>query len=275
MAWCPAGPSASASVSRVNNDLLTELFDEVVDAVIAAVDGLEDWGFSGVRDTQYNHDVVADAVVLEMLHDSGLAVLSEESGVTRPDGRVGAIDRAEPGELVVIVDPVDGSTNASIGLPWFATSLCAVRDGEPIAAHVADLASTTRFRAVRGSGATRNGSPLVLGDDAPSTLSEAIVAFSGWPAQRLPWAQFRVAGACALDVCAVASGTFGGFADCDDAHGVWDYAGAALVLREAGGTISDAFGRSLFDVAHTERRAPVAAATASLHTELVHARIQW
>jgi fructose-1,6-bisphosphatase/inositol monophosphatase family enzyme len=67
-------------------------------------------------------------------------------------------------------------------------------------------------------------------------------------------------GASALDICAVASGAFDGFVDMSvDAHGVWDYLGAFLVLEEAGGLIVDALGRDLVVLDDVARRTPVAA----------------
>ena len=72
-------------------------------------------------------------------------------------------------------------------------------------------------------------------------------------------------GASALDICAVASGSFDGFVDMSvDAHGVWDYLGALLVLEEAGGQVVDAFGRDLVVLDDTARRTPVAASDSTL-----------
>ena len=56
--------------------------------------------------------------------------------------------------MTVVVDPLDGSTNASRRLPWFATSLCAVDADGPLAALVVDLVHGTRFDAGAGRGRT-------------------------------------------------------------------------------------------------------------------------
>ena len=84
------------------------------------------------------------------------------------------VERLGGGAPVWVIDPVDGSTNASKGIPWFATSLCAV-DGEGArAALVVNQASGVRFEAVRGGGARRDGVPI-----RPSgceRMSDAIVA---------------------------------------------------------------------------------------------------
>jgi fructose-1,6-bisphosphatase/inositol monophosphatase family enzyme len=57
-----------------------------------------------------------------------------------------------------------------------------------------------------------------------------------------------------------------------DAHGVWDYVGAMLVVREAGGVVVDAQGRELVVLDPDTRRTPVAATGASLLEELLRAR---
>ncbi|MCB1005503.1 MAG: hypothetical protein KDB35_15070, partial [Acidimicrobiales bacterium] len=187
-------------------------------------------------------------------------VLSEESGRTGPDDGV-----------VVVVDPVDGSTNASRQLPWYATSLCAVDADGPRASLVRNLVTGRTYEAVRGGGAVVDGASAA--PTACTNLGEAIVGLSGLPPRHLGWRQFRAMGAVALDLCAVADGTLDGFVDCSpDAHGVWDYLGALLVCREAGVPVVDAMGRELVVLDHRARRTPVAAATAPLLDELVVAR---
>ena len=228
------------------------------DAVAAALDGHADWGPSGNRPDQYASDVVADEAVRGVLLPLGYGLLSEESAVV------------EPGEgcPMVVVDPLDGSTNASRGIPHYAASLCAVDDEGPLAAVVLNLALGTRYEAARGGGARRDGVGLFR-DDSPQ-LSEAIVGVSGLPASNPGWAQFRCLGAAALDLCAVADGTLDAYVDCVvDAHGVWDYLGALLVCREAGVTVEDAKGRDLCVLDRAIRRTPVAAAGTALHEALL------
>jgi fructose-1,6-bisphosphatase/inositol monophosphatase family enzyme len=228
------------------------------DAVAAALDGHADWGPSGNRPDQYASDVVADEAVRGVLLPLGYGLLSEESAVVE----------AGEGRPMVVVDPLDGSTNASRGIPHYAASLCAVDDEGPLAAVVLNLALGTRYEAVRGGGARRDGVGLFR-DDSPQ-LSEAIVGVSGLPASNPGWAQFRCLGAAALDLCAVADGTLDAYVDCVvDAHGVWDYLGALLVCREAGVTVEDAKGRDLCVLDRAIRRTPVAAAGTALHEALL------
>jgi fructose-1,6-bisphosphatase/inositol monophosphatase family enzyme len=245
----------------VDDDQLLELFHEAVTAVAAALADLDDWGLAGTRPSQYRSDLVADAAAVPILLEAGLGVLSEESGLAgmgRP--------------VVAVLDPVDGSTNAAHGLPWYATSLCAVDAEGPRVAVVANQASGVRFEAVRGGGARRAGRPLTA--SGCEILDRAVVALSGYPARHLGWGQFRALGAAALDLCAVAEGTVDAYVDCSrSGQGPWDYLGGTLVCLEAGAAIVDARGRALVALGHADRRAPVAAATSALLSPLVTARV--
>ncbi len=230
--------------------------------MVAALEHCDDWDLSGGRAGQYASDLVADEAAHEVLDAAGVGVLSEESGLVRGDA-----------EVVMIIDPLDGSTNASRGLSWWATSVCAVDRAGPAASVVVDLVHGTRHAAARGRGATRDGTPI--GTSGLRKLDEAMVGISGLPPRPLGWRQFRALGASALDLCAVADGALDGWVDCSpDAHGVWDYAGAMLICREAGAEIVDALGRELIVMDHAARRTPIAGATPELCAALSVARAE-
>jgi fructose-1,6-bisphosphatase/inositol monophosphatase family enzyme len=233
---------------------------QTAEAVRQALTGLDDWGLAGTRPGQYRSDLVADRVAVDVLDRAGLGILSEESGLHHPDRAV-----------VVALDPVDGSTNASRGLPWWATSLCALDEKGPVAAVVVNQATGTTFEALRGGGARRDGTPIR--PSGATRVGESFVALSGLPGRHLGWKQFRALGAAALDLCEVACGGFDGYIDCSaDAHGPWDYLGGLLVCLEAGAVVADAHGRDLVVRTHAERRTPVAAATPALLDDLLTAR---
>ena len=195
----------------------------------------------GHRPGQYQLDLTADAAVLEVLAGAGVGVLSEESGLTDPGAPV-----------VVVVDPVDGSTNASRGIPWYACSLCAVDADGPWQALVVNLATGTRHTARRGEGAWRDGEPITT--SGSTMLSDSLVVLNGHPPAHFGWRQYRALGATALDICAVADGSVDATIDCThDAMGAWDYLGAMLVLTEAGGAGVDALGRDLVVLDHDVR----------------------
>lgn len=243
-------------------DLLPVLH-RAADAITSALEGWAHWGPSGAKDGQYHSDVAADLAALEVLHGAGFTVLSEESGLTE-GGRA----------VTVVLDPLDGSTNASRRLSWWATSLCAVDDEGPAAAVVVDLVSGARYEAARGAGARLSGEGGgALHPSSVERLGDAMVGLSGYPPRYLGWRQFRALGASALDLTAVADGRLDAWVDCShDAHGPWDYLGAMLICQEAGAHVVDALGRDLVALDHLARRTPVAAGTPELLEELVAAR---
>lgn len=237
---------------------LVEVGFEAATAVGRALDELDDWSPVPDRRGQYKLDLAADDAALAVLHYAGLGTLSEESGRHHPER-----------PLVAVVDPVDGSTNAYRRLPWYATSICVLDGDGPAAAVVVNLASGARFWATRGGGAFGDDGPL---RPRPTTdLDQSIVALSGLPPVPLGWCQTRAMGACALDLCAVAAGSFDGYFDATRpaAHGPWDYLGGLMVCREAGAHVADARDEELVVVDHDARRSPVAASTTELLDKLV------
>ena len=245
-------PSSSDSAERVAAALA-----DAAAAVAEALASAPDWGEAGTRPGQHHSDLATDAAAVAVLEAAGLGVLSEESGRHCPDRPV-----------TVVVDPLDGSTNASRRLSWWATSLCAVDAEGPWVALVVDLRHGTRWTAVRGGGAQRDGERVRT--SGCSRLGDAIVGLNGVPAGHGGWAQYRALGAAALDLCAVADGTLDGFLDATtDELGAWDYLGATLVGREAGATVVDAAGRDLAVLDHAARRTPVAGASPELAAALL------
>jgi fructose-1,6-bisphosphatase/inositol monophosphatase family enzyme len=232
--------------------------------VRASLDALVDWGPAGTRPGQYFSDLAADDAGVAILEHAGFGVLSEESGEHH-------VDR----DIVVVIDPVDGSTNASRGIPWFATSLCALDADGALAALVVNQATGQRFGATRGGGAWRDdggGARGVIHPNATAEIGGAVVLLSGFPPRHLGWKQYRALGAAALDLCAVATGIADAYIDCSrDAHGPWDYLGGMLVCTEAGAVVADAHGRDLVVRGHGDRRTPLAAATPALLSAVVKA----
>ncbi|MCU1491642.1 MAG: inositol monophosphatase/fructose,6-bisphosphatase family protein [Acidimicrobiaceae bacterium] len=244
----------------MGRDELLEVANAVCDAVAEALADLHDWGLAGTRPGQYRSDLAADSAAVAVLEGAGLGVLSEESGLHSPDR-----------ELLAVLDPLDGSTNASRRLPWYATSCCVLDAEGPLAAVVRNQATGTNYEAVRGGGARRDGEAI-----RPSEVTEvgrAVVGLSGYPPRHLGWRQYRALGAVALDLCAVADGSLDGYVDCGTrAHGAWDYLGGLLVCQEAGASVADANGEGLVVRTHGERRSPVAGGTTQLQEALVEAR---
>jgi myo-inositol-1(or 4)-monophosphatase len=241
----------------VDEHRLLQILDEVVHAVRSALDGLDEWGPAGTRPGQYFLDLAADGAALPILQGAGLAVLSEESGVT-----------GDPSSsLLAVIDPVDGSTNAHRGIPFYATSVCILDTRGPLVGVVVNQASGVHYEAVRGGGARKDGLSL-----APSTcadLSAAIVGISGFPGCHAGWGQFRALGAAALEFCAVAEGSL-------DAYSVvgrstlygWDYLAGMLIASEAGAVTLERDGADPV-VRDDGPRRPLVAATPALADQLL------
>lgn len=225
------------------------------DAVAQVLSANTNWGGSGLRDGQYAVDLDADAACLDVLYAAGYRVLSEESGITGPPG--------SPSAPIVVVDPLDGSTNASRGVPWYASALCLVDDDGPAVGVVVNHATRERFVGVRGGGAERDGQAIHPSD--VTEIGQALLGVSGLPAEHFGWMQFRALGASAPDICAVACGVTDAWCDMiDGGHGVWDYLASVLILDEAGGASTEVFGRDLCTLDHAARRTPAVAATPEL-----------
>ena len=244
--------------STSSDDSILEVLHEVADAVRGVLDRNTDWGLSGKRKSQYQVDLACDEAALTILHEAGCRVLSEESGVTGE------------GSLFVVMDPLDGSTNASRGVKWFATALAVLDEDGLRASLVANQASSTdRWTATRGGGAFKNGNRIQ--PTSCSELGKAIVGVSGIVKVKPGWAQFRALGAAALDLCLVAEGVTDGWIDFNS-HGGWDYMASLLVCREAGVAVGEFNNRELEVHDHAERRTMVAAATSELLVDLLDIR---
>jgi fructose-1,6-bisphosphatase/inositol monophosphatase family enzyme len=243
------------------NEEILAVLHRTADSVAGVLQANTDWSLSGKRATQYSVDLAADAAALEVLHSAGCAVLSEESQIT---------GEWKPGGLMVVMDPLDGSTNASKRVPWYATALCAI-DGEGMRASlvVNQASGRDRYWATRGGGAFHNG--IRLAPTERNSLRQSVVGISGLPSFRPAWGQFRALGAAALDICLVATGALDGWIDFNS-HGVWDYLASVLVCQEAGVCVEEFQFRDLVVTEYAEKRTPLVASSPELLAEIRQVR---
>ncbi len=185
-------------------------------------------------DTSYI-DKVAEDAVLEFMdkNDVQANILSEEAGF---------VDRGF-GEVLVI-DPVDGTYNASRGLPFFSFSVA--RGTEMLSditeGLVMNMVSGDVYHAEKGKGATLNGSPIqVRMPDEDLVLMAYMGSHSSQRTFSLVqrFRRVRALGAASLDLCAVAAGMadayFLEYQPVERSLRVMDIAAGVLILREAGG----------------------------------------
>jgi myo-inositol-1(or 4)-monophosphatase len=181
-------------------------------------------------------DLASEAAIREVLErETGLPVFGEEAGGVR----------ADTGWLV---DPLDGTANFVHGLDAVGVSVGLVAAGEPVVGvvHAPLLART--YAARKGGGAFRDERRMHVSRRPPE---QAIVA-TGFPFRRkelLPryepaldaalhrFEDLRGVGGASLDLCWTAEGVFDGYFELR--LGPWDVAAGALIVREAGGVVTD------------------------------------
>ena len=224
------------------------------------------WENKSATDFVSDVDRGAERAINEIVasHHPEARVLGEEL-TPSTDNRAG---------LVFVADPLDGTTNFLHGYPWYAVSIAALVDGEPIAGVILNVATGELFSATAGGGARRSGHPMSV-----STIEEparAIVG-TGFPfktphlvdeyMRSLPVvmrdvAGVRRAGSAALDLADVACGRFDAFWELTLAP--WDVAAGILLVREAGGVVTDASGAPA-SVSHTS----IVAGNPAMHSWLL------
>jgi len=173
-----------------------------------------------------------------------------------------------------IIDPLDGTTNYAHGFPVFSVSIALEKAGEVLLGVVYDPTRDELFVGKKGKGARLNGRKVHV--SSTPKLSESLLA-TGFPydLRENPADNFdhfrnfalrvhavRRVGSAALDLCYVAAGRFDGFWEMR--LGPWDLAAGGLMLREAGGKITDFLGNPVgLDGKH------VVASNGKIHREML------
>ncbi len=184
-------------------------------------------------------DGESEMLIKRMLSEEfpGHSFLGEESGMD---------DRKS--EFTWIVDPLDGTTNYSMKNPFFNVSIALVRGDEPVAGVVYSPVQNELFSAVKGGGAFLNGKAISVSGERD--VSKALVAFChGRDQKSVDFIaslfrefksrsnNFRQMGAAALELAYVAAGRVDAFLS--TGTNPWDVAAGALIVREAGGSVTD------------------------------------
>ncbi len=197
----------------------------------------------GVNDFVSEVDISAEQDLIYHLQKAypDHAILGEESGL------IGK----EDAEYKWIIDPLDGTTNFVRGIPHYAISIACLRRGKLEHALVLDPVRREEFTASRGRGAQLNGRRIrvskqislegsLLGtgipfkdhcDDKLEAYTKTLEVLAGQSAG------IRRAGAASLDLAYVAAGRLDAFWEIGLSP--WDMAAGALLVREAGGLVSD------------------------------------
>jgi myo-inositol-1(or 4)-monophosphatase len=231
---------------------MTQFLEVAVDAareagalLLADFDRPKHISYKGEVDLVTESDRRSEALILGRLrsHFPQHAIVAEEGGA-------GAA--APSARYTWYVDPLDGTTNFAHGYPCFAVSIGLLEEGEPLVGVVYNPVGRELFTAVRGDGAHLNNKRIHV--SPVEKLAKSLVA-TGFPTHKVRnsvnisyyW-EFtlrshgvRRDGSAALDLCSVAAGRFDAFWE----FGLksWDTAAGMLLVKEAGGMVSDLSGR--------------------------------
>ena len=195
----------------------------------------------GPADFVTSADKRTEQILIEELTKArpGYGFLGEEGGAV--EGR----DRTHR----FVIDPIDGTTNFMHGIPQFAISIALEREGQLVSGVVYNPVTDDLFTAEKSHGAYLNNKRLRVA--ARKDMGAAVIAtglpFMGKEGHARALAEtgavmeatagIRRMGAASLDMAYVAAGRFDGFWE----HGLqpWDIAAGILLLKEAGGVITD------------------------------------
>lgn len=185
-------------------------------------------------------DHAAETAIVECLQrlQPSVPILAEERGMVR----------GSKAGCRFIVDPLDGTTNFAHGFPVFAVSIAYEESGEVLAGAVLDPVREELFTAETGGGAHLNGRPIRV---SPTTEMQRALLATGFPYSREAMDRaldlfvrimrrvraVRRAGSAALDLCCVAAGRLDAF--WEETLRAWDTAAGEVIVREAGGLVSD------------------------------------
>ena len=201
--------------------------------------------FKGTIDMVTEADRAAEDLIADRLR-----TLCPEHDLLCEEGSVGATLGAT---YRWVVDPLDGTTNFAHGLPTFAVSIALEHAGVPVVGVVYDPMREELFAARKGAGATLNGKPIVVSAVEELIASILVTGFSYDFARRAQqaevWRDFltrvqaiRQTGSAALNLCYIASGRLDGY--WERGLSPWDVAAGAVIVTEAGGTVTGMGGGS-------------------------------
>jgi len=205
----------------------------------------------GAREITYKGDI---NLMTEMDMRSERAIVGTISAAFPEHGVIAEeeTDLRGGSEFRWIIDPLDGTTNYAHGYPCFSVSIALEHQNEVIVAVVFDPMRDELFSAQKGSGAYLNDRKVRV--SSVDTLIRSLLS-TGFPYDRtvsdrnnmdffhdllMASQEVRRDGSAALDLCSVAAGRFDGFWELKLKP--WDVAAGSLIVREAGGVVSDLAG---------------------------------
>jgi len=215
-------------------------------------------------------DLAAEDAIVEVLKADGrpMRILSEE---------LGELVTGKSPEFSVVLDPLDGTYNASVGIPFYSVSIAfASHDLSDLRfGYVSNLALREEYYAEAGKGAYLNGNRIKT--SVNSDVKGLCVSVYGYRQNvertRRIYSnvrRVRLFGSVALELCYVASGRLDAFVDVRKALRVTDVAAGQLILEEAGGLVTDGYGKTLRLPDNVTARVEMVASNGHVHKKLLN-----
>jgi myo-inositol-1(or 4)-monophosphatase len=242
-----AAKAGAAEIQRFFNKKFTISNKEGVNNLVTEADHAAEKAILGVIKSKYPDHYI----------------LSEEAGEIKQES-----------EYKWIVDPIDGTVNFAHGIPLNCVSIGLEHKGEMVIGGVFNPHLNEFFYAEKGKGATLNDQPIKVSDETKTIKACLVTGFpytyintpngpleiferfirKGVPVRRL--------GSAAIDLCWVACGRFDGFYE----HKLeaWDSAAGYLIVKEAGGTVTDMQGNPFSIYQHR-----ILATNGKIHDEML------
>lgn len=218
---------------------------KAVDTIIGKEEA-DDFMFIGADGTDTKRiDLIAENEAIRLFEEFGhpMRIISEEIG----EKIIG-----EDPEFSVILDPLDGTNNAVTGIPFYSISIAFAKPDltDIFCGYIRNLANGDEFFAYEGKGALMNGEKIR--SSSVSLIKELTISAYGYRHDKdragkicSRVRKIRILGSVALELSYVAAGKIDAFIDVRSALRLVDIAAGQLIVREAGGSVSDGFGCNL------------------------------
>ncbi|NLI62876.1 MAG: bifunctional fructose-bisphosphatase/inositol-phosphate phosphatase [Methanosarcinaceae archaeon] len=244
--------SINSSGSVPSDEILLKLCRKIANSVKESIhpvlgkDSADDFMFIGADGTDTKRiDLIAENEALRLLKEFNypMKVISEEAGEvvfgTNPN-------------FSVILDPLDGTNNAVLNIPFYSISIAFAKPDLTgvFFGYIKSLANNDEFYAFAGKGAYMNGKKIE--SSSVSAIKELTVSAYGFRQNKDRATEvcsrvrkMRVLGSVALELGYVAAGKIDAFIDVRSALRLVDVAAGQLIIKEAGGIVSDGYGNPL------------------------------
>jgi myo-inositol-1(or 4)-monophosphatase len=213
-------------------------------------EGRKEVGLNVSGDVTKYVDRVAEDIVIDKLRPLGINIVSEE---------VGFVDQGS--DLTAVVDPIDGSYNFSTGIPVFALSFALFKGDEPVYAALYEFLAKNYYEAIPGKGAYMNGEKIEVHPTEPEKAAISFYTRGRGTGLIRRVKRVRVLGAIAVELAYLARGTLQAVVDVRNYVRPTDISAGVLLVREAGGIVTDERGRELRPSLSAEEKMNIVAAS--------------